>query len=198
MIRHEKSEHEERKKFLSYLKLPIGHNRSRAHKRTDSLAESSGANTPDPLSPHPEPIEASSPLTSPPATPLPTLDDSQLPSVSAMRRRTISQSRFGKDREMITITREESTSTPENIEVTPFDTRTFPLDDDTYDQMLENMPENHQFKTNYRAQDCDFGDFDDKLMDSPGSESTESALGDEDPNDPEWVDMERSRDRHKR
>jgi hypothetical protein len=45
MRRHEKYELEERKKFRSYV-LP-GYNISRrAHKRTDSRAESSGANTP--------------------------------------------------------------------------------------------------------------------------------------------------------
>ncbi|EFA12370.1 hypothetical protein TcasGA2_TC002076 [Tribolium castaneum] len=185
LARHEKSEYEEKKKFLSYLKLPSGHGRSRAHKRTDSLAESSGANTPDPLSPHPAET-AESPLTSPPATPLP----EELPSISAMRRRTISQSRVVPT----TVAREEN-NTPENVEVAPFDTRTFPLDDETYEKMLKSMPENHQFKTNYRAQDCDYLD---EKVDSPGSESTESALGEEDPNDPEWVDMERVRDRHKR
>ncbi|RZB62197.1 KAT8 regulatory NSL complex subunit 1, partial [Asbolus verrucosus] len=196
IARHDKSEYEEKKKFLSYLKLPTGHGRSRGHKRTDSLAESSGANTPDPLSPHPadHPESTGSPLTSPPATPLPV--EEALPSVSAMRRRTVSQSRFARDRE---VGREEN-GTPENVEVAPYDTRTFPLDDDTYEKMLGNMPENHQFKTNARAQDSSdyhLGYLDEKV-DSPGSESTESAVGEEDPNDPEWVDMERSRDRHKR
>jgi hypothetical protein len=41
------------------------------------------------------------------------------------------------------------------------------------------MPENHQFKTNYRAQDASeyqLSYLDDKV-DSPGSESTESAVG---------------------
>lgn len=94
----------------------------------------------------------------------------------------------------------EENNTPEGVEVAPFDTRTFPIDDETYEKMLKNMPENHQFKTNYRAQDASeyqLSYLDDKV-DSPGSESTESAVGEEDPNDPEWVDMERSRDRHKR
>lgn len=68
--------------------------------------------------------------------------------------------------------------------------------------MLKHMPENHQFQTNSRAQDsrsCNSPEsfFDDKI-DMVDSESTESALGDEDPNDPEWMDVERVRDRHKR
>lgn len=213
IVRHDKSEYDEKKKFLSYMKLPPGYGRPRAHKRTDSLAESSGGNTPDPMSPHPvesQDISTISPLTSPPATPLPVqtlLDDSittslpLLPSISAMRRRTISQSRFTTKEKDIN---REDNNTPENIEVIPFDVRLFPLDDDTYDKMLKNMPENHQFnKTNIRAQDSNnyynnsLGYLDEKVG-SPGSETTESALGDEDPNDPEWMDLEKSRDRHKR
>ncbi|CAH1974964.1 unnamed protein product [Acanthoscelides obtectus] len=53
--RHDRCEHDEKKRFLSYLKLPLGHGRQRSHKRTDSRAESSGANTPDPMSPHSAP-----------------------------------------------------------------------------------------------------------------------------------------------
>ena len=43
---------EERKKFSTFLKFPYS-TRSRANRRTDSRAESSGANTPDPASPAP-------------------------------------------------------------------------------------------------------------------------------------------------
>lgn len=201
MLRHEKCEHDERKKFLSYLKFPLGYGRSRSHRRTDSRAESSGCNTPDPMSPHaPDNLEnASSPLTSPPATPLSmNVDDSSsLPLNSLMRRRTISQSR-GKDKD--NSKDEARCSTPEHVEVIPFDKRSFPLSDDTYDKMLKLMPENHQLQTNTRAQDdaaspnSYYGD----RAESPDSESTESALGDEDPNDPEWIDMETSKERFKR
>lgn len=44
--RHDRCEQEEKKKFSSYLKLPNSMVRSRGHRRTDSRAESSGANTP--------------------------------------------------------------------------------------------------------------------------------------------------------
>lgn len=47
--RHERALAEERKKFSTFLKFPWS-TRSRANRRIDSLAESSGANTPDPAS----------------------------------------------------------------------------------------------------------------------------------------------------
>ena len=51
--RHDRSEVEERKKFMSYLKQPPGASRGRRRvDQLDSRAESSGANTPDPMSPH--------------------------------------------------------------------------------------------------------------------------------------------------
>lgn len=50
--RHEKALVEERRKFQTYLKFPWS-TRSRANRRIDSRAESSGTNTPDPASPAP-------------------------------------------------------------------------------------------------------------------------------------------------
>lgn len=101
VVRHDKCEHEEKKRFLSYLKLPVGYGRNRSHRRTDSRAESSGANTPDPMSPHnlDQQDSTNSPMTSPPATPLPIQMDENnpLPSIAVMRRRTMSQSRFMKE-----------------------------------------------------------------------------------------------------
>lgn len=43
--RHARCEDAERRKFMSYIKLPLVA-RGRANRRTDSRAESSGANTP--------------------------------------------------------------------------------------------------------------------------------------------------------
>lgn len=135
ITRHEKCEHEEKKKFLSYLKLPVGYGRSRSHKRTDSRAESSGANTPDPLSPHPveNTVSESSPVTSPPLTPMaPAVNDDSLSSVSVLRRRTISQSRWlNKERE------EGVCNTPEHMEVAPYEKRVFPLSGEDYEKMLK-------------------------------------------------------------
>lgn len=50
--RHERALTEERKKFSTFLKFPYS-TRSRANRRIDSQADSSGANTPDPMSPAP-------------------------------------------------------------------------------------------------------------------------------------------------
>lgn len=187
------------------MKLPLGYGRSRSHKRTDSRAESSGANTPDPMSPHNitgENIEnAGSPITSPPATPLSmSIDDNgTLPSISVLRRRTISQSRWSKDKDQVKD--ETRCNTPEHVDVPPFDKRPFPLNDDTYKQMVKQMPESHKYKKSMKRVEPEFSsavsDVEDKV-DFHDSESTESAYGDEDPNDPEWVDMERVRDRYKR
>lgn len=52
MQRHERALIEERKKFTTFLKFPYS-TRSRANRRIDSQADSSGANTPDPMSPAP-------------------------------------------------------------------------------------------------------------------------------------------------
>lgn len=120
--RHNRCEESEKKKFMSYIKLPFAV-RSRANRRTDSRAESSGANTPgkssfgkikqlhpppldlldfmyslilDPLSPlnpdHPESGSTVSPLTTPPSTPLSVLDE-QYQQVN-VRKRTTSSSRL--------------------------------------------------------------------------------------------------------
>ncbi|XP_056642788.1 KAT8 regulatory NSL complex subunit 1 [Diorhabda sublineata] len=212
IARHDRSEYEEKRRFLSYLKLPPGSGRARHHRRTDSRAESSGGNTPDPMSPH-NPDHHDSPMTSPPATPLSVggVDENQqlpqLPSIAVMRRRTMSQSRFsmgGKEREA----KEDSrATTPDIVEVPPYEKRTFPISEETYEKMLKHMPEDHQFQTNIRSQDsADFEtrevyNYEDPKLDSPDSESTESAIGEgeEDPNDPEWIDMEKlNRERYKR
>ncbi|XP_055854914.1 uncharacterized protein LOC129918419 isoform X2 [Episyrphus balteatus] len=52
ILRHERALTEERRKFQTFLKFPYS-TRSRANRRIDSRAESSGANTPDPTSPAP-------------------------------------------------------------------------------------------------------------------------------------------------
>lgn len=51
LVKHERALLDERKKFQTYMKFPWS--RPRANRRTDSRAESSGANTPDPTSPAP-------------------------------------------------------------------------------------------------------------------------------------------------
>ncbi|XP_066142236.1 KAT8 regulatory NSL complex subunit 1 isoform X1 [Euwallacea fornicatus] len=222
--RHDRSELEEKKRFLSYMKFPPGYGRQRSHKRHDSLAESSGANTPDPASPRHDGSKSAGPepllMGSPPATPG---TEEPLPSIAVVRRRTVSQSRF---RDI----KEEGVPHIDYVEQPPYDARTFPLADPDFESMVREMPEaNREVKTNYRAQDTGIdNDFHVKneLQDSADSESTESAVGfnlnagedammddyeenlmeeededdEEDPNDPEWTDAEKSnyRDRHHR
>lgn len=91
-----------------------------------------------------------------------------------------------------------------SFQVAPYEKKNFPINDEMYEKMLKNMPENHHFATNTRSQDSsdpDDTNLLDERVDSPDSESTESAIGDgeEDPNDPEWSDSERTiRERYKR
>lgn len=91
------------------------------------------------------------------------------------------------------------------MQIPPYEKRSFPINDETYDKMLKNMPANHQFMTNSRSQDSSDHEeevtyLDDDRVASSDSESTESAIGEgEDPNDPEWSDTDRSnRERYKR
>lgn len=52
-VRHGRASAEELRKFSTFLKFPWS-TRSRANRRIDSQADSSGANTPDPMSPAPK------------------------------------------------------------------------------------------------------------------------------------------------
>lgn len=153
------------------------------------------------MSPYPAdaPENIASPIISPPATPMSSnTDDNSSQSINTLRRRTISQSRWAKERE---IKEDGRCSTPEHVDIPPFETRSFPLPEDLYEKMLKIMPENHKSKsTNIHSQDS--LEFNYNLSDNEykvdfhDSESTESAYGDEDPNDPEWIAMERVRDRY--
>ncbi|XP_050293244.1 KAT8 regulatory NSL complex subunit 1 isoform X2 [Anthonomus grandis grandis] len=223
--RHDRAELDEKKRFLSYMKLPPGYGRQRSHKRHDSLAESSGANTPDPASPHHHTDGGgaagggkvgsdglmAAPLGSPPSS------SSLAEYAEAMaRRRTVSQSRY---REIL----KDDGPPVDYVEKAPFEPRNFPLSESDFEHMIQDMPDPHrgEVRTNYRAQDTG-DDLPNKseIVDSADSESTESAIGEdaimmedederfleeedddeEDPNDPEWTDAEKSghRDRHHR
>ncbi|XP_039311097.1 KAT8 regulatory NSL complex subunit 1 [Solenopsis invicta] len=191
-LRHERSEREEYKRFMTYLNTP---NQPRIrNRRIDSRADS-GANTPDPMSPHASSDfggDVTSPITSPPATPSQVQDtepsglDSHRPSAlqNSLRRRTMPTLRLGKDDATATFTEDEN-------EILPYEPRVFPLSEEVYDKMLEVMPDGHwqASSTSLCSRDEDKGD-DEGEMDSPESDSTESACCDidgEDPNDPEWT-----------
>lgn len=188
-LRHDRCEMEEKKKFMSYIKLPYS-GRSRATRRTDSRAESSGANTPDPMSPNPSEYQDG---ISPVMSPLPPSSDPDQCCGSGTRRRTVSSSRWHRD--------ELRSSTPDGMtEVPPYEPRKFPLSDDTYEKMLKCMPEGHPYPPPSQepkkllAKDIEFGE---SRPVSPSTDSTESAIGEgEDPNDPEWtVEEEREFER---
>ncbi|XP_012228213.1 uncharacterized protein nsl1 isoform X2 [Linepithema humile] len=192
-LRHERSEREEYKRFMMYLNMPNQTTRIRSNRRIDSRADS-GANTPDPMSPHASSDfggDVMSPLTSPPATPSQMQDtepsglDSHRSSAlqNSIRRRTMPALRLGKDDTTAAFTEDEN-------EILPYEPRVFPLSEEIYDKMLEVMPDGHwqASSTSFCSNDGDKGDEGD--MDSPESDSTESACCDmdgEDPNDPEWT-----------
>ncbi|XP_011703559.1 PREDICTED: KAT8 regulatory NSL complex subunit 1 [Wasmannia auropunctata] len=191
-LRHERSEREEYKRFMTYLNTP---NQPRIrNRRIDSRADS-GANTPDPLSPHASSDfggDVTSPITSPPATPSQVQDtessglDSHRSSAlqNSLRRRTMPALRLGRDDATAAFTEDDN-------EILPYEPRVFPLSEEAYDKMLEVMPDGHwqASSTSLCSRDGDKGD-DEAEMDSPESDSTESACCDidgEDPNDPEWT-----------
>nr|XP_034191066.1 KAT8 regulatory NSL complex subunit 1 isoform X1 [Osmia lignaria]XP_034191075.1 KAT8 regulatory NSL complex subunit 1 isoform X1 [Osmia lignaria] len=190
-LRHERSEREENKRFMTYMTLPH-QSRIRHNRRTDSRADS-GANTPDPMSPHASDFggDMMSPITSPPPTPqvqdaehqqnLDTHRSSALQ--NALRRRTTPTLRLGKD--------DSTLMNEDENEIFPYEPRVFPLSEEVYDKMLEVMPDGHwqASSASFCSREEEKAD-DDGEMDSPESDSTESACCDiegEDPNDPEWT-----------
>ncbi|XP_003424599.1 KAT8 regulatory NSL complex subunit 1 isoform X2 [Nasonia vitripennis] len=194
-LRHERSEREENKRFMTFINLP--QSRMRHSRRTDSRTDS-GANTPDPMSPHASDFGGDitmSPITSPPATPSNVHDSehSQQQQTethhrsgslqNALRRRTMSSSaRSQKDEANNSVIEEE------HEQVLPYEPRRFPLTDEDYDKMLEAMPGGHLQASSMSACSPAVQKVDD--IDSQESDSTESALCDmegEDPNDPEWT-----------
>ncbi|XP_046430731.1 KAT8 regulatory NSL complex subunit 1 isoform X2 [Neodiprion fabricii] len=194
-LRHERSEREENKRFMTYVNMPP-QARLRHTRRADSRADS-GANTPDPMSPQPSEFggDVVSPITSPPATPLMPQDsenqqqqllDMHRPSAlqNSFRRRTISSSRPSRDETVGSLPEDDN-------EVIPYEPRTFPLSEDTYDRMIEAMPDGHwqASSASLCSRDEEKGE-EEPEIETPESDSTESACCDvegEDPNDPEWT-----------
>lgn len=206
MLRHERCEMEERKKFMAYVKN-ANPGRTRTHRRTDSRAGSSGANTPDPMSPNtPADLlgDGMSPITSPPGTPggstaehEPCTSSSVVASIAshfARRSRTLSQSKLAREEFA-------RSATPDYDDVAPYEPRSFPLSDEAYEKMLKVMPEWYPAPPYMESNpssvidqneltDVDMQDNADPVGESlPGTPSTDtdSAPGEEDPNDPEWT-----------
>ncbi|KAI9553865.1 hypothetical protein GHT06_019135 [Daphnia sinensis] len=155
IARHDRSELEERRKFMSYLKQPSGVTRGRRRvdqiDRLDSRADqSSGANTPDPMSPVGSkvtdgsmmdvdlPVEEGERV----AADMPTADGSLTASAIKERRRTASLTKrdssvwkFHDDNSGMSWEMEEAFFT-----VAPYEPRLFPLSDSVYEQLVEEMP----------------------------------------------------------
>ncbi|XP_058822365.1 uncharacterized protein LOC131683961 [Topomyia yanbarensis] len=148
LVKHDRALQDERKKFRTYMKFPWS--RPRANRRTDSRAESSGANTPDPTSPAPPtPLVDIESNTSPacPSTPLMSLDTHELSETNVLN--ALNQSLNKKERRRTVSTklvREEiqRSSSPDIKEVIPpYDSLQFPLPDDLYEEMVRTMPSDH-------------------------------------------------------
>uniref|UniRef100_A0A1I8PXL1 PEHE domain-containing protein n=1 Tax=Stomoxys calcitrans TaxID=35570 RepID=A0A1I8PXL1_STOCA len=167
ILRHERALTEERRKFQTYLKFPWS-TRSRANRRIDSRAESSGANTPDPSSPAPQTPSVGggdqesipSPLN--PSTPLNIMDtvseagdnstsflgvgfmSNQISSKRQERRRTTSTKRD----------LERRSSTPDSKEIIPpYEPMKFPLSDELFEELMSAMPSEHGEESK-RFDDC--------------------------------------------
>lgn len=160
ILRHERALIEERRKFQTFLKFPYS-TRSRANRRIDSRAESSGANTPDPTSPAPNTPSVGgdqesipSPLApSTPMTPLESIAETgetpsnpsaldNTPSIMNLlnsisrkqeRRRTVSTKKE-KDEH-----RRSSTPDPRDL-IPPYEPLKFPIPNDLFESMLNMMP----------------------------------------------------------
>lgn len=150
LVKHERALLDERKKFQTYMKFPWS--RPRANRRTDSRAESSGANTPDPTSPAPPTPQAElESNTSPacPSTPLVQQDSLELSETSVIN--ALNQSLNKKERrrtvstKMVVVKDEfRRSSTPDIKEViAPYESLQFPLADDLYEEMVRTMPSDH-------------------------------------------------------
>ncbi|XP_058808683.1 KAT8 regulatory NSL complex subunit 1, partial [Phymastichus coffea] len=191
-LRHERGGIEEAKRYEKNSKLPH-HSRIRHSRRMESRTDS-GANTPDPMSPHASDFggDTMSPITSPPATPSTPQDTEhsetyhrQTSLQNALRRRTMSSSTSRLQRE------ESNTSvTEEHEQVLPYEPRSFPLTDEDYSKMMEAMPSGY-FLPSTAPSVCSQEEekIDEPDVDSQ-SDSTESAMCEmegEDPNDPEWT-----------
>ncbi|XP_053693601.1 uncharacterized protein LOC128741667 [Sabethes cyaneus] len=148
LIKHERALQDERKKFRTYMKFPWS--RPRANRRTDSRAESSGANTPDPTSPAPPtPLVDPESNTSPacPSTPLMPQDSQELSETNVLN--ALNQSLNKKERRRTVSTkilRDEipRSNSPDLKEIIPpYEALEFPLSDDLYEEMIRTMPSDH-------------------------------------------------------
>ncbi|XP_070074059.1 pneumococcal serine-rich repeat protein isoform X2 [Drosophila takahashii] len=139
IMRHQRALLEERRRFETFLKFPWS-TRSRANRRVDSRAESSGANTPDPASPAPHlggighDIES---IPSPLAHPLDGFNDSGELLAGGQARQARRRTTSSKLKDPV----ERRSTTPDLREPyaqlpSPFEPLHFPLSEEVYQRML--------------------------------------------------------------
>uniref|UniRef100_A0A6P4DUQ4 Uncharacterized protein LOC108037111 isoform X2 n=1 Tax=Drosophila rhopaloa TaxID=1041015 RepID=A0A6P4DUQ4_DRORH len=139
ILRHQRALLEERRRFETFLKFPWS-TRSRANRRIDSRAESSGANTPDPASPAPHMGCAghdNESIPSPLAHPLDGFNDSGELLVGGQTRQSRRRTTSSKLKDQV----ERRSATPDLREPyalmpSPFEPLHFPLSEEVYQRML--------------------------------------------------------------
>nr|XP_036673446.1 uncharacterized protein LOC118877700 isoform X1 [Drosophila suzukii] len=139
ILRHQRALIEERRRFETFLKFPWS-TRSRANRRVDSRAESSGANTPDPASPAPHLGglgHDNESIPSPLAHPLDGFNDSGELLAGGQARQARRRTTSSKLKDQV----ERRSTTPDLREPyalmpSPFEPLHFPLSDEVYQRLL--------------------------------------------------------------
>lgn len=235
-VRHSKAEVEEQKRWTKPLKALTSAssssssntaNRSRSRRQGSHAEASSGCNTPDPLSPGTVERVDTLEVTTRPSTPVndesPTLMSTPTSNNAASirnRRRTSSATK-SRDRNPSEDTQSSRCTTPSGVEqlqqqqqsqheyVAPFEARQFPLSEEDYNFMLEDMPSGHECPPPLSAVLEDGNEADaesvpdhtsparrassrgSSVFDDEGTEEDPDWSGDiEDPDDPEWTGLE--------
>ncbi|XP_016952536.1 uncharacterized protein LOC108026222 isoform X3 [Drosophila biarmipes] len=139
ILRHQRALIEERRRFETFLKFPWS-TRSRANRRVDSRAESSGANTPDPASPAPHLGgigHDNESIPSPLAHPLDGFNDSGELLAGGQARQARRRTTSSKLKDQV----ERRSTTPDLREPyalmpSPFEPLHFPLSEEVYQRLL--------------------------------------------------------------
>merc|ERR1719273_2284500 len=178
-LRHSRAEVDEKKRYSTPVRIVgmgSGANRNRSHRRLNSQAEaSSGCNTPDPMSPSQvDSVEvATRPSTPDEATVTPTGTPGNSAASIKGRRRTSSTTVKSRDRNPSEDAQSSRCTTPGITEpqqqsqqqattflqpqlypwVDPFESRKFPLTDEDYTAMLEEMPTGFHQSSSQEAMD---------------------------------------------
>ena len=215
-IRHSKAEIEEQKRWSKPLKvigMGSGPNRNRSSRRQNSQADNSGCNTPDPMSPGSVEKVDTLEVNTRPSSP-----DADQPQSIKNRRRTSSTTK-SRDRNPSEDAQSSRCTTPgaehnphaNNSPFEPFEPRRFPLTDDEYTTMQDEMPSGYDQNPEPEDAPTETGDNESvdqaagaapssrrpssqdssTFDDDANEEEDEDWSGDlEDPDDPEWTGRE--------